>query len=67
MFGHRNGQSDQLFDVAQIRHFFAVTERDGDARRACAGGAADAVDIVFRVIRQVEIEHVTDVRNVQAA
>src|SRR3954466_4653170 len=57
---------DQPLDVAQIATLGTVTEADGDARGAGARGAADAMDIAFRFIRQFEIHHMRDVVNVDA-
>src|SRR6185437_992013 len=55
---------DEFFDVAQERPIRRIAERDRDA--ACAGtrGAADAVNIAFGHVRQLEIDdmrHVVDV------
>jgi hypothetical protein len=49
--------------------FGVVRRYDGEGRAATAGpaGPANAVNIVFSVQRYVEIEHVTDQWNVQAA
>ena len=47
--------------------FGVIGERNGDARRARAARAADAVDIVLRLPRQVEIDYVGDAGHVDAA
>src|SRR5579864_5403423 len=63
----RNRQADQLFDVAQERHLLAVAQRDGDACGAGARGAADAMHIGLRHVRQVVIDDVADAVDVDAA
>ena len=45
----------------------ASQKRDGDAAGAGARGAADAVDIAFRLVRQIEIDDVGDAGHVDAA
>jgi hypothetical protein len=50
----------QLFDVAQVTAFLIAAQRDRDAGRTGARRSADAVNIVFGDIRQLEID---DVRN----
>src|SRR4051812_18229790 len=59
--------ADQLFDVAQIRHFLAGAKRDCNAFTSGAGRAANAVDIGLRDVRQVEIHHMGDAIDVDAA
>ena len=58
---------DQLLDVAQERHFLVVAERDRDALRAGARGAADAVHVALRNVRQVVVDDVADAVDVDAA
>ena len=63
----RNGDSDELLDLAQKRHFLGVAQRD---RHACGAGArrsADAVHIGFRHVRQIEIDDVADAVDIDAA
>src|SRR5579872_638874 len=57
----------QLFDLGDI--FAVERRRDGDRRTAAAGaaGTADAVDVVLRMGRYVEVEDVADRRDVEAA
>ncbi len=60
--------ADQPLDVAQIAHLLgAGDQRDRDAVGAGARGAADAVDIGFRDVGQVEIDHMADAVDVDAA
>ena len=44
-----------------------VAERDRDAGRAGAGGAADAVDVGLGHVRQIEVDDVRDAVDVDAA
>jgi hypothetical protein len=59
--------ADVALDVRQRDGVFLATEADGVAVGAGARGAADAMHVVFGIVRQVEIEHVADIGNVQAA
>jgi hypothetical protein len=59
--------TDVVFDVGKRDRVFLAAEADGIALSAGARGAADAMHIIFGIVRQIEIEHVTDVGNVQAA
>src|SRR5665647_1620507 len=58
---------DQPFDIAQEGAFLVIAERDRHAIGAGARGAADAVDVAFRDVRQIVIEHVADAVDVDAA
>ena len=63
----RNLVADVGLDIGQRDRVLLATEADGVAVGAGARGAADAVHVVGRILRQVEIEHVADIGNVQAA
>ena len=65
--GARNLMADVALDVGQRDGVFLAAEADGVALGAGARGAADAMHVVFGIVRQVEIEHVAHVGNVQAA
>src|SRR5579872_3145496 len=60
LLGERNALSDQFFD----RCHRLLVERGDDGNRgagaAGAPGAADPVDVIVGVMRNVEIEHVAD-------
>src|SRR5437899_5703455 len=56
----RDRQADELLDRAQIRRLLGVAQRDRDAGRAGARGAADAVHIALRLVRQVVVDDMTD-------
>ena len=59
--------ADQPLDVAQIRPLVIGAEADRHAVIARARGAADAVDILVRHVRQLEVEDMADARHVDAA
>src|SRR6202453_2203092 len=59
--------ADQLFDVAQIRDLLAGAERDCHTVRAGARGAADTVDIGLGYVGQIEIHHMADAVDIDAA
>ena len=59
--------ADQLFDVVNRALVGARDDRVGDAAAARAAGAADTVDIIFRMGRDVEVENVADVWNIETA
>ncbi|CAG4908924.1 unnamed protein product [Acidocella sp. C78] len=59
--------ADQRFDIAQIGQFGRLDQRDRHPLGAGAGGAADAVDVGFRHVRQLEIHHMRDIVDIDAA
>ena len=65
--GGRDRHPDHLLDIAQERALLAVAEGDRDAVGASARGAADAVDVALRHVRQIEVDDVGDAVNVDAA
>ena len=67
MFRHIDLPLDQAFDAAQIVAFRRVAERQGHALGAGARGAADAVDVTFGLVRQLEIDDVGHAVHVDAA
>src|SRR5688500_3532406 len=64
---HRHRLADQLLDVAQKRPLLDIAERDRHAVGASARGAADAVDIALRHVRQLEVDDVADAVDIDAA
>ena len=54
-------------DVGQRDRVLLAGEADGVALGPGAGRAADAMHVIGRILRQVEVEDVADVGNVQAA
>ena len=65
--GRGDRHPDQPLDVAQEGAFLVIAERDRHAVGAGARGAADAVDVAFRDVRQIVVEHVADAVDVDAA
>src|SRR5881394_3051874 len=66
-FGPTKGLASELFDC---RDSLAVGRRhDGNRSPGTAGaaGAADAMHVIVGMMRHIEIEHVADRRNVEAA
>ncbi len=53
-----NRQPGQLFDVAQVTAFLVAAQRDRDAGCTGARRSADAVNIVFWNVRQLEVDDV---------
>ena len=65
--GRLDRRAEQFLDIAEIRPLLMIAERDGDALGARPRGAADAVDVAFRHVRQIEVDHVRDVVDVEPA
>ena len=68
--GHRHARqslADRLLDRAQIVLFFRSDERERVAVRLRARGTADAVDVVLRHVRHVEVHDVAERLDVDAA
>ena len=59
--------ADDTLDGPQLGALIRIAQRDCNAVRAVAAGAADAVHIAFRLVRQVEIDDMRDAGNVDAA
>ena len=57
----------QAFDVAQQAMLVDAHQRHGVARAAGAAGAADAVHVVLRHVWQLEVHHVRQLVDVEAA
>jgi hypothetical protein len=67
---HRgNGQlaTDVSLDIRQGNHVLLAAETDCIAFGARASGTTDAMDVIFRILRQIVVEDVTHIGNVQAA
>ena len=54
----------QLFDPGQIFLFLRGAEADGSAVGTGTGRAANAVDVAFRILGNIEIHHVGDIVNI---
>src|SRR5690606_12523704 len=64
---NRQRPADETLHIAQLAALGAVTQRDGNAGGAITSGAAHAVHIVLRIVRQIVIDHVGDALHVDAA
>src|SRR5262249_48063067 len=65
--GRWDCHANELLDVAQIDPFLRIAKRDRDPIGAGARGAADAVHVAFRDVRQVVIDHMADAIDIDAA
>ena len=63
----RQAVTDELLDLHDRIGIFFADEADGLTAGARPGGPADAVNVVFGVLGQIIVEHMTDRGNVQAA
>ena len=54
-------------DVVDLKHLASGDERNRASTAAGAAGAADAMHVIFHVVRQIVIEHHLDVVDVDAA
>ena len=63
----RQFMTDVLFDIHQVEGVGLAGKADGITGFTGARRAADTVYIVFAIIRQIEIKHVTDTGDMQAA
>ena len=61
------GQPQDLVDHLPARDVLPVDERDGDAARSCAPGAADAVEVGLLVVGAFVVDDVGDAVHVDAA
>lgn len=62
-----DGFAEEVFNEFEFAAFARGDERHGDAAFAGAGGASDAVDIVFSIVGHVVVDHHRDVVNVDSA
>ena len=58
---------DGPFDPSQQPPFFTITEREGEAFGTSSRCATDAVNVIFGFHRQVEVDDVRDVVDVDAS
>src|SRR5215469_16860323 len=59
--------ADVALDIRQGDCELLTGEADGVPLRAGPRGAPDAMYVIGRILRQVEVEHVTDIGDVQSA
>ena len=62
----RNTHPDVFLDVGKRDDIVFAAKADRVAFRAGSRGTADAMDVILRVLRQIVVDHVFDVRDVQA-
>src|SRR5262249_52004821 len=65
--GRRDLVSHVAFDLRQRHGELLAGEADCIALRPGTSGAADTMNIIGGVLRQVEVEHVADIGDVQTA
>jgi len=63
----RQSRCNRLFDTPQILFLFRCDEREGRAGRLRSGRPADAMNVVFRHVGNIEIHDVAQGGNVDAA
>jgi hypothetical protein len=59
--------TNYLLNTTQILTFVLITESNGDAPLACAPRTPNAVHIDLGLVRQIQIDDVTDIRDIDAA
>src|SRR5437016_5107708 len=62
-----DGRSRVALDLAQGSAFSVACQRHRDPRSAGTPGAADAMDVVSGLPRQIEVDDVADTRNIETA
>ncbi|MCB9533683.1 MAG: hypothetical protein H6698_05120 [Myxococcales bacterium] len=68
MVEHRGDRlADRPLDRLEILGLFGVDQRDGDTRAARPAGATDTVDVALGLVRELEVEDVRHVVDVEAA
>src|SRR5581483_8708075 len=65
--GPRHGMAEMALDCAQLLPFLGGGEARRLPGRLSTRRAADAMDVVLRRMREVEVHHVRDLRHVDAA
>src|SRR5262245_56006467 len=65
-FQYRHRFADQLLNVAKVFALFPIAEGDGDTTPASSARASDPVNITFRYVRKIEVDHMRKFVNVDA-
>ena len=52
--------ADDFLNARQIGAFLWVAERDRHSRGPSSRGAADAVNVAFRLVRKIEVDYMGD-------
>ena len=63
---HRKVFADEPFDIGEEGALVDGAERQGDPGGAGPARASDPVDVAFRLVREVEVDHVRQVDDVEA-
>lgn len=58
---------NQAFNLGELVHVFGTDERNGHSLRFCTGGAANAVDVVLRVVGNIVVDDQVNAFDVNAA
>ena len=64
---HWDVLTNHLLDATQILAFVLITKSNGDAPLAGAPRAPNAVHIDLGLVRQIQIDDMTDIRDIDAA
>jgi hypothetical protein len=56
-----------LLDASPVEGFGVIHQTHGNARASCTACTANAVNVIFRLLRQIKIDHVADIRHVESA
>jgi len=67
VLGNGDLAAHEGFDSAEIWLLILIAQRQRGASGSGSSGAADAMHIAFRLVRQLVIDHVRDARDVDAA
>lgn len=63
-WSNRNCTPQQTLDISQLVLVFSSHKTCGTTGRLHPSRATDTMDIIFRAIGQIEINHVADIRNI---
>ncbi len=64
---HLNGAPRETFDLPQQPPLVPCAKGNRDARGTGSGSSTDPMDVRLGVVRQIEIQHMGDIADVQAA
>jgi hypothetical protein len=56
--------ANEAFDVTELFRIFGCNKTRGSTRRLHPSRPANSMDIIFRAMRQIEIDHVTDIGHI---
>ena len=67
VFFHLDGKTDKFFYIMKLLLFRVHAKSDGIPRCTSPSSPPDTVDVSFRHVREIELDHVRDVVNVDPA